>query len=226
MTTAPKYVFFIIIFTGLLLTGRFYFQKYQNEKLDTSTNSTTIQNTSVQSPTATPTLSTKENYNWKTYKNDKIGVSFEYPDYFEIEEREFDNRNKNEYEGTPYQRYSFGVAFSTKESRMIESYLKEIYFDFGTQLNPEYDNKTRKKFILKTIGDYEWEKYDSYDCTSKPKDGKICFDNWGGWFLSYELNKNGFVYSFSLVNESLDNSSDFIRMLETMVISPPQLDTP
>lgn len=231
MKTAPKYALFVIIFTGLLFAGRFYFKK--NQKLGTSTNSTTVQNSSVKSPspTATPTLSTKEHYNWKKYKNDKIGVSFEYPDYFEIKEQEFDNRGK--YEDNLYSEYSFDVDFSSEYSRNLKSYpIDEVYFSLVMQPNPGYFDQKYKKFkpsSTKKIGLYEWSRYPEIDCEKMPKDGVICTDIGGGAFLSYHTHIGGYEYSFSInsyVAGISENSPDFIRMLETTVISPPQLDAP
>ncbi len=229
MTSKTKVLVVVAFFAVILLSTGAYLQKLQTGiQTDTTHQGESVVQSSPM-PTATPPTSTKEHYNWKTYKNDKIGVSFEYPDYFEIEEQEFDQRAVPEnYPQPPYPayeaKYSFYVDFSSEDSRNLKPYpLDELSFIIDTEALYRFE---RMATFTKKIGNNNWKRYAPINCTNKPKDGKICTDIGGGSYMSYETKKDDFHYGFILQNESLENSPDFVHMLETMVISPPQLDTP
>lgn len=231
MKIKREYIPFIVLFVFSLMIARNYLNTiFLPQKITTSKPITDSVKPSP-TPTSTPTLSTKENYNWKTYKNDRIGVSFEYPDYYQIEELEIDDRGK--YENNPYPEYSFGISFSSEDSRNLKPHpLDEMYFDMVKQDQIGYFHPAYRSFkpsSTKRIGLYEWNRYPEIDCEKLPKDGSICTDIGGGALLSYRIHVGDYEYFFqinSFITGITEDSPDFLRILETTVVSPPQIDTP
>lgn len=170
---------------------------------------------------------------WKKYTNKKIGVSFEYPEYYQIEEMEFDERTvPTNYPPSPYPtyipRYGFDISFTHKENLDDKPYpVSDFSFNITMQDNAGYfETKYAdyKPSFTKKIGQYEWRRYPGIDCSNKPKDGVICTDTSGGPLLSYRTHINKFEYFFNLRNKSLENSLEFKKIIESTNILDLNLD--
>lgn len=183
------------------------------------------ENTPPRPPSSTISSEIDENdTTWKTYTNEKIGVSFEYPNDYVIQEQEGDFRDQEDY---PYSKYNFSIAFTHKDSLDDQPYpIPEFYFDVFLKEAPGFIPNwypNLKPSEQQIINGDTWDIYLPMTCEKDAPDKTKCDEQSGNFVLKYAIKLGDYRYSYNLYKLD-DRSPVFQRILHSTSISSPNLD--